>query len=107
VADTVTVDPESKTRVLVYRVDEGEKVSVQHVDFIGARILDSDDLRKIMKTKEDRWYRGGDFKPKEFEEDKQRILDFYRSNGFLDAEVGDVQMDFSTAVAPRPVHLRA
>jgi len=95
VADTVTVDPESKTRVLVYRVDEGEKVSVQHVDFIGARILDSDDLRKIMKTKEDRWYRGGDFKPKEFEEDKQRILDFYRSNGFLDAEVGDVQMDFS------------
>jgi len=95
VADTVTVDPESKTRVLVYRVDEGEKVSVQHVDFVGARKLDSDGLRNIMKTKEDRWYRGGDFKPKEFEEDKQRILDFYRSNGFLDAEVGDVEMEFS------------
>jgi outer membrane protein insertion porin family len=95
VRDSIISDPETRARMLLYVIDEGEKVSVKHIDFIGVRGLDTDQLRKEMKTREDSWLRGADFKPKEFEEDKERILTLYRSNGYLDAEIKDTEMVFS------------
>jgi len=95
VGDTISVDPELRARVLIYQIDEGEKVSVKHVDFIGVRALDTDEIRGMMKTKEDSWFRGGDFKPKEFEEDQAEILRLYRGLGFLDARIIDKELVFS------------
>jgi len=95
VEDTVTIDPETRSQVLVYKIDEGEKVSVKHLDFIGVRALDTEELRKVMKTKKDTWLRGGDFKPKEFEEDEAMILALYRDRGFLDAQITDKELVFS------------
>jgi outer membrane protein insertion porin family len=95
VQESLTTDTETRARVLLYVVTEGEKVSVKHVDFIGVQALDTQQLRKVMKTKQDSWFRGGDFKPKEFEEDQNFILMLYRSEGFLDAEIKDKEMVFS------------
>jgi outer membrane protein insertion porin family len=95
VEDSLAIDPETKARILVYRVDEGNKVSVKHVDFLGVTAVDTDELRRLMKTKEDRWYRGGDFKPKEFEEDAERMILLFRSRGYLDAEIKDKELVFS------------
>jgi outer membrane protein insertion porin family len=95
VEESLTTDPETRARVLLYVVTEGEKVSVKHVDFVGVRAFDTEQLRKVMKTKEDSWFRGGDFKPKEFEVDQNEILRLYRSYGFLDAEIKDKEMVFS------------
>lgn len=95
VSDTIVVDPKTKNRVLVYQIDEGEKVSVKHIDFFGARALDTDEIRGVMSTKEDRWFRGADFKPKEFEDDDKKILDLYRSRGYLDIEIKDKDLEFS------------
>lgn len=95
VSDSMFVDKETGARVLVYRIDEGEKVSVKHVDFIGARAIDTGDIRGVMSTKEDRWFRGADFKPKEFEEDEVKILDLYKSRGYLDVEIKDKELVFS------------
>ncbi len=39
------------------------------------------------ETKEDTWWRGADFKPEEFEKDKEKVLEFYRNNGFRNAKV--------------------
>ncbi|MCK5406194.1 MAG: outer membrane protein assembly factor BamA [Candidatus Krumholzibacteria bacterium] len=95
VGDTISVDPELRARVLIYQIDEGEKVSVKHIDFIGVRALDTDEIRGMMKTKEDSWFRGGDFKPREFEEDQAEILRLYRGRGFLDARIVDKELVFS------------
>ncbi|MCK5620213.1 MAG: outer membrane protein assembly factor BamA, partial [Candidatus Krumholzibacteria bacterium] len=95
VGDTISVDPELRARVLIYQIDEGEKVSVKHVDFIGVKALDTDEIRGMMKTKEDSWFRGGDFKPREFEEDQAEILRLYRGRGFLDARIVDKELVFS------------
>lgn len=95
VSDSLTRDPSKGINVLVYTVTEGNKVSVKHVDFVGVKAVDTDEVRGVMETKEDRWYRGGDFKPKEFEEDTERILALYRSRGYLDAEVKDKELVFS------------
>ena len=95
VSDSLMRDAKTRDLVLVYVIDEGEKVSVKHVDFFGVKALDTDDLRGIMQTKEDRWYRGGDFKPKEFEQDEEQISMLYRSRGFLDAQIKDKELVFS------------
>jgi outer membrane protein insertion porin family len=95
VGDSIFADPKTRGLVLMYVVDEGKKVSVKHIDFIGVQGVDSEELRGQMKTKRDSWLRGGDFKPKEFEDDKTRILTYYRSRGYLDAEIKDTEMVFS------------
>jgi outer membrane protein insertion porin family len=95
VNDSIVSDPETRGLVLLYVVDEGQKVSVKHIDFIGVRGLDTEELRGVMSTKQDSWLRGGDFKPKEFEEDKEKILTLYRSWGYLDAEIQDTELVFS------------
>jgi outer membrane protein insertion porin family len=95
VNDSIVSDPETRGLVLLYVVKEGQKVSVKHIDFVGIRGLDTEQLRKVMSTKQDTWLRGGDFKPKEFEEDKENILLLYRSYGYLDVEIQDTEMVFS------------
>jgi outer membrane protein insertion porin family len=94
VHDTIVDDAETRSRVLVYNIDAGEKVSVKHVDFIGVHALETGEVRGTMETNEDRWWRGADFKPKEFEDDRERIIGLYRSYGFLDAQIVDTELDF-------------
>ncbi len=95
VTDSIGAHKDSGAPVLVYAINEGEKVSVKHVDFEGVTAVNTDELRKIMETKEDAWFRGADYKPKEFEDDKARIAQYYRSKGYLDVVVNDARLDFS------------
>jgi outer membrane protein insertion porin family len=84
-----------KTTVLVYEVSEGEKVSIAHIDFFGNRSLDSDEIRKALESAQDGWFANSDFKPKMLEEDHERIIQMYRSSGFLDVEIVDEELHFS------------
>ena len=95
VIDSFTTDTETRNRVLLYVIEEGQKVSVKHIDFIGIQALDSEQLRGVMKSRTDSWLRGADFKPKELEQDKANILILYRSWGFLDAKITDTDLVFS------------
>jgi len=92
--DTIVTD-DAGQRVLEYRFDEGDKVSVKHVDFVGVTGLDTRQVRSVMKMKEDRWWRGADFKPKELDADRQRIIHLYKSHGYLDARILGVDLNFS------------
>ncbi|MEJ2722507.1 MAG: POTRA domain-containing protein, partial [bacterium] len=99
VTDDIRVERDKKTKqtktILVYKIEEGEKVEVKHIDFFGNRHLESDQIRKVMESREDRWYRGGEFKPKVLDEDMSQITTLYRAHGFLDAEVVDKELVFS------------
>lgn len=99
VDEEITTERDKSTKaqevVLVYRITEGEKVSVKHIDFFGNRALDSDEIRRVMETKEDNWFRGAEFKPKALEEDMTKIAELYRGHGFLDFEVVDKELIFS------------
>jgi outer membrane protein insertion porin family len=98
VRDAMKVERDKETKrtrnVLVYEIAEGQKASVKHIDFFGIRVLDSDRIRRVMQTREDRWFRGADFKPKAFEEDMERIAALYRENGFLDVEIAGKELVF-------------
>ena len=52
-----------------------------------AEVLKPDkEFKKEMESKEDRWWRGGEYKPKVLEEDLKKLEDLYRNEGFLDAK---------------------
>jgi outer membrane protein insertion porin family len=72
---------------LVYKIDEGKKVKIKKIYVEGNKNFDDGKVKKQMKNKEDNWIRSGDFKPDKYPEDKEKIIQAYRKDGYLDAEV--------------------
>lgn len=75
---------------VVFDIDEGQRVTVADVDFIGNTGLTDDELRGAMSVRQEGfwWFRTGSFNQVEFEEDLEANLPaLYRSRGFLDARV--------------------
>lgn len=82
------VTPAGKGRVrLTYLIDEGKKVKVKRINFIGNEAFEDGKLKKLMKTKEARWWRKGEFKEEVYRTDLDKVLQFYRNHGYRDAQV--------------------
>jgi len=69
------------------RIDEGDRVQVERVRFLGAHAFPQAKLRDQMGTKENRWWRSADFDEDKFREDKEKILAFYRKEGYREASI--------------------
>ena len=83
-----------KDRVLLkLTIEEGDEVIVRKIEFNGNTIFDDGELAGEMdETSESVWWKfwtSAQFKPKEFEKDKQLVVDYYKKNGYRDAEVLD------------------
>ncbi|MFC1509444.1 outer membrane protein assembly factor BamA [Candidatus Omnitrophota bacterium] len=61
------------------------KIKSIHVE--GNENLSDKKIKKVMKTKEDRWYRSGEYKSEVLEEDKKLIVQLYKTLGYRDAIV--------------------
>jgi outer membrane protein insertion porin family len=76
---------------LVVNIDEGKEVKIESITFSGDSAFDAGDLRGAMDdTKEKVWWmfwRSAKFDPKKYDDDKQKIIDFYRKNGYIDASI--------------------
>lgn len=72
-------------------IDEGPSVTIDKVHVSGSSAFSEDDLKGQMDdTKEKTWWHFWShpkFDKKKFQADKERVLKFYRKNGYLDAEV--------------------
>jgi outer membrane protein insertion porin family len=95
VRDTITREPKIGSNTLDYVITEGAKVKVKHLDFIGSENMDTEEIRHVMKTKPAGFLKGGDFNPKELNDDRERIVQLYKSRGFLDATVSEPDLEFS------------
>ena len=87
-----TVDPrqielEGGRVDLDFVIDERERVQVKNIRFHGNESLPSKKLLDQMETKEDRWWRSADFDDEKYREDKEKILTFYRTQGFREATI--------------------
>jgi outer membrane protein insertion porin family len=72
---------------LKIKIDEGSKVQIKAIAFYGNQAFKDGKLRKQMKkTKQDSWLRGGDFDDKKYREDLDKVVEFYRTEGYRDAE---------------------
>jgi len=84
-----TYDSEKEGKVILrLRIKEGNKVQVEKINFFGNENFTDGKLRKQFKeTKEDRWWRGADFDREKYHEDLDLVVEFYRIEGFRDAEI--------------------
>ncbi len=80
-----------------FEVTEAPKVKVVDIQFVGAAAYPEKRLAKVLKTKEHwmfSWLTGTDkFKDDQFEDDKEKLAEFYRNEGYLDFEIKDIQFD--------------
>ncbi len=90
---------------LLVTISEGPEVSIGKVQIEGNSALDNGDVKGAMKEiKEKSWWqfwRSSKLKRDKLQEDKNHIVDLYRSKGYIDAEViGDsIQIDPSSGKA--------
>jgi outer membrane protein insertion porin family len=81
-----------RDRVLVkFIIDEGEEVIVKKIKFNGNKAFDDDDLKDTFdETSEDSFWKifsSATLNKKDYEKDKELLLNFYRKNGYKDAEI--------------------
>lgn len=92
---------------VIFKVREGEKVKIGGVNFVGNAHVKSKALRGEMETKKwwiFSWLTGsGRFKDDEFDDDLDKLRDYYREHGYLDVEIPQDQVVFSY---PNPSHLQ-
>ena len=92
---------------VTFVVNEGETITIEKLDYIGVKGLDSDDFDSVIANKEHEfmgWFWGrndGEMKLSDLEYDPLRIRDYYMQNGYLDSKVSNpfvrVNFDHYTA----------
>ena len=88
-----------KTVQLTFHMDEGPKVFVEEISFVGNEAYSDRKLRGQMKNTKERWFLSwitgrGTYKEAQFEEDADRLVAFYRDEGYIDAQVGQPDLDY-------------
>ena len=90
---TITPTPTTDTGVadLNISINEGREMIVRHIEFAGNDHVPAGDLRGSLEdTKEKVWWRifsSGAFDEKKYEADKQKLIDYYHSKGYRDAQI--------------------
>ncbi len=83
---------------ITFRINEGGKVKVSDIEFIGNDNVKTKLLRKEMETRSWNWLSwilgSGKFDEFEFEEDLIKIRDYYREEGFLDVFLKEDEIEF-------------
>ncbi|MGB3147579.1 MAG: outer membrane protein assembly factor BamA [Paracoccaceae bacterium] len=84
---------------VVFQIREGKVSEVERLAFIGNRAFSDRRLRQILQTKQAGLLRAivqrDTFVPDRTELDKQLLIDFYRSRGYIDATVQSVTSEFT------------
>ncbi len=80
---------------VTFEITEAPKVRVVDVQFIGAEAFTQRKLRHVIKTRRHwmfSWLTGsGVLKDEQFDEDKDRLGEFYREAGYIDYELKDIK----------------
>ena len=85
--------------IVTFEVVEAPKVRITDVFFDGAKAMKTRKLRRVVKTR--RWWMfswitgSGKLKDDVFEEDKERLREFYTEQGYIDFELKDVVFERS------------
>lgn len=85
------VDPIRNRVSITFVIDPGERTKVRVIEFEGNEEFNDRKLRKSFNTiKQDRWWRifkRHVYTRDEYEEGKEKLLTFYRNNGFRDVRI--------------------
>ena len=98
---TYSIDENTARAIATFEIKETPKVKITEVEFVGAKAFPQKRLRKVIKTRKHwmfSWITGsGVLKDEQFEEDKEKLAEFYRNGtklgegGYLDFEIKNVE----------------
>ena len=99
---------------LTFNIDEGPKVHVSDISFVGNDNLSERSLKGQMRNTRERWLFSfiggrGTYRPLGFEQDADLLVAHYRNNGYIDAQVGQPELEYLDEAEDgesRPVRLR-
>jgi len=84
---------------VTFHIREGDRVKVKSINFVGNDNVKAGQLRKQMETK--KWMpwswliSTGRFKDEDFEDDLDRLKDFYRDEGYLDIAIPPEKIEYN------------
>ncbi|MBU0947052.1 MAG: outer membrane protein assembly factor BamA [Proteobacteria bacterium] len=89
--------PDEEYASIRYIIEEGEKIFIKEIKFIGNKSFDSDDLSDVIESSEKGWLswltESGLMKQEMLMQDVARLGSFYNNQGFLEVKVGDPKVD--------------
>jgi outer membrane protein insertion porin family len=90
-----TTKPDALGQVTItYKIDEGDPVRIRNIEIVGNDHFTDEQIEIKLTNRQKRWYRKANLKEDEFVKDLDRIVDFYKQRGFIDAKVLDYDMKF-------------
>ena len=90
------VEAATGRKTVTFNISEGKKVRVRYITFAGNVHVMDKQLRKKLNTKEERWWRDGDFKEDEYRLGLDTLVDYYRELGYLDASVQGEKINYTS-----------
>ena len=89
--NTIKDSIETNTYKMVVNIDKGPRIKIKNISFIGNEIYSQNKLkRKLKNTKQKksiRFWKKSKYIIKDFKEDKDNIVDFYKEKGYRDARI--------------------
>jgi outer membrane protein insertion porin family len=102
VEPVVTIDKDTGRAILKFQVTEGDRVFIKQVQYTGLKAFTAGQLNKLIKTRKHwwgSWVSGtGVLKDEQFDEDLDKLRDYYRSHGYIDMEI---KTNYVQRVAPK------
>lgn len=81
-----------------YVIEEGEKLHIEKIKFVGNNAFSDKQLRKQLATAEKNWLSiittAGDLDQEFLTQDVARLTAFYHNNGYIRAKVGEPKVEF-------------
>ena len=106
ITHTIDLDRVGGFGTVTFKIREGAKVKIGDIKFVGNAHIKAARLKGEMETKKwwmFSWLTGsGRFKDDQFEDDLDKLRDFYREQGYLDVEIGADKVHFDY---PKPDRL--
>ena len=90
---------------LTFNMNEGPKVKIRKIDFVGNKAISDGTLKRQMKENKERGlglvhsdlvHRIGDAAPTrktKFDEDAEKVVEYYRDHGYMRARVGEPEAE--------------
>ena len=102
-----SVDEQAGRGTATFEINESPKTKIELVEFVGAQAFPQKKLRKVIKTRK-RWFfsfltGSGRLKEELIEDDKDRLNDFYKNEGYIDFEIKDIKVD---TTGPKTIAIR-
>lgn len=92
ISHAVELDSKTNKARIKITVQEGKRITIRRIYVDGNLHFPDRAIRSLLKTKTKWLFNAGFFKEEEFNDDLERIKDFYQKHGYLDAAV-DYRID--------------